>query len=80
MPVYDFRCRTCGTTFEARAALGATAPCESCGSTDVERLLSGFAGPFTVAARGAVAKRSDDSRRVREEQRRERHDQRGSTP
>jgi len=76
MPLYDFLCRACGTVFEARAPIGELAPCESCGSADVERLLSGFAGPFTVAPRGAAAKRSDDSRRTREQQRQERSQQR----
>jgi putative FmdB family regulatory protein len=72
MPLYDFLCHACGTEFEARAPIGQLAPCASCGSTDVKRVLSGFAGPFTVAPRGAAAKRSDDSRRVREQQRQER--------
>jgi len=72
MPLYDFRCRVCGTQFEAVAPLGQLVPCESCGSVEVERLLTGFAGPFTVAPRGAAAKRSDDNRRARAEQRRER--------
>jgi putative FmdB family regulatory protein len=78
MPLYDFRCHACGTEFEARAAIGELAACESCGSTDVERVLSGFAGPFTVAPRGAAAKRSDDSRRAREQQRQERARERQS--
>ncbi len=72
MPLYDFRCRVCQTEFEARAALGELAPCENCGSPEVERVLSGFAGPFTVAPRGVAAKRSDESRRAREEKRRQR--------
>jgi putative FmdB family regulatory protein len=69
MPLYDFRCRVCRTEFEARVGLGELAVCEACGSSEVERVISGFAGPFTIAARGAAAKRSDDSRRVRRERR-----------
>jgi putative FmdB family regulatory protein len=76
MPLYDFRCRACRTEFEARAALGELAPCQRCGSGDVERVLSGFAGPFTVAPRGAAAKRSDDGRRARGQQRHERMQER----
>ena len=43
MPLYDFRCRECRTTFER--LLRATEPaelvaCPSCGKTAVERLLS----------------------------------------
>jgi len=72
MPLYDFRCRACGAVFEARADVGGLAPCEACGSADVERVVSGFAGPFTVRPRGAAAKRADAARRVRAEQRHER--------
>jgi putative FmdB family regulatory protein len=80
MPLYDFRCRACHAEFEARAALGELAPCEKCGSADVERVLSGFAGPFTVARRGVAAKRSDESRRAREEKRQERAQQHERRP
>jgi putative FmdB family regulatory protein len=76
MPLYDFRCRACEARFEARTPAGATAPCPQCGSEETERLLSPFAGPFTVAPRGIAAKRSNDRRRVREEQRLERKEER----
>ena len=72
VPLYDFVCSACGARFEARAPIGELAPCEQCGARDVQRVLSGFAGPFTVSPRGAAAKRSDDARRVREQQRQER--------
>jgi putative FmdB family regulatory protein len=71
MPLYDFRCRVCGTEFEARAALGELSVCEICGAADVERVISGFAGPFTIAPRGVASKRSDDTRRAREQRRQE---------
>jgi putative FmdB family regulatory protein len=76
VPLYDFRCRACETRFETRAAADAIAPCPQCGSEDTERLLSPFAGPFTVAPRGIAARRSNDQRRVREEQRLERKEER----
>jgi putative FmdB family regulatory protein len=76
MPLYDFRCRACGATFEARAPAGELARCPDCDSEDTERLLSPFAGPFTVAPRGLAARRSDATRRVREEQRAERKEER----
>ncbi len=72
MPLYDFRCRSCGEQFEEFAPPGATAPCPACGGADVERVLTAFAGPFTVAPRGVAARRSNAQRRVREEQRAER--------
>jgi putative FmdB family regulatory protein len=76
MPLYDFRCHACGATFEERTPAGELAGCPSCGSKDTERLLSPFAGPFTIAPRGLAARRSNDTRRVREEQRRERKEER----
>jgi putative FmdB family regulatory protein len=72
MPLYDFRCRSCGEQFEEFASPGATAPCPACGGAEVERVLTAFAGPFTVAPRGVAARRSNAHRRVREEQRAER--------
>jgi putative FmdB family regulatory protein len=76
MPLYDFRCRACGERFEARAPHDELPPCPVCGSPDAERVPAAFAGPFTVGLRGAAARRSDATRRVREEQRRERREQR----
>jgi putative FmdB family regulatory protein len=76
MPLYDFRCRACGARFEERTAASEVAPCPSCGSEETERLLSPFAGPFTVAPRGLAARRSNATRRVREEQRQERKEER----
>jgi putative FmdB family regulatory protein len=78
VPLYDFRCSACGTQFEARTASDERPGCPACGAPDCERLLSPFAGPFTVGLRGYAARRSDDTRRVREEQRRERRQQRRS--
>jgi putative FmdB family regulatory protein len=76
MPLYDFRCRACGAGFEARTPADGQATCPECGAEDTERLLSPFAGPFTVAPRGVAARRSNDQRRVREEQRAERKEAR----
>jgi putative FmdB family regulatory protein len=72
MPLYDFRCRDCGERFEARTGVEARAACPACGSADTERVPTAFAGPFQVGLRGAAARRSNASRRAREEQRQER--------
>jgi putative FmdB family regulatory protein len=72
MPLYDFRCRACHERFEARVPYEELPPCPVCGSGETERSLSPFAGPFTVAPRGLTARRSDSTRKAREEQRRER--------
>ncbi len=42
MPAYDYVCQQCGEKFEVRMSISAYSsgdkpPCESCGSTDVER-------------------------------------------
>lgn len=76
MPLYDFRCRACDERFEARASHDELPRCPACGATDTERLLSPFAGPFTVGLRGLPARRSNAERRIREEQRRERRERR----
>lgn len=76
MPLYDFRCHACQARFEARSSPDALPPCPACGAEATERLLSPFAGPFTLAPRGAAARRSNALRRVREEQRAERRDER----
>ena len=76
MPLYDFRCPSCDERFEERVPASETPPCPACGAAGTERVLSAFAGPFTVGLRGAAAKRSNAQRRVREEQRAERRAER----
>jgi putative FmdB family regulatory protein len=76
MPLYDFSCRACGRRFEERVAPDGHVACPACGSADCQRLLSRFAGPFTIGLRGAAARRSNAARRAREELRRERRAQR----
>ena len=61
VPIYDFRCRQCGSEFEAIARATETPVCRSCGNADVERLPSSFgvsirSGGLSAAARKAVAK------------------------
>lgn len=76
MPLYDFHCHQCQERFEARAAPDELPGCPACGSAKTERLLSPFAGPFTVAPRGLAARRSNATRAAREEQRLERREER----
>jgi putative FmdB family regulatory protein len=76
VPLYDFRCRACGERFEVRASHDQLPACPACGAAETERVPTTFAGPFTVAPRGATARRSNAERRAREEQRRERREQR----
>jgi putative FmdB family regulatory protein len=72
VPLYDFRCQGCDHRFEAQAPYGELPPCPACGAGEAERLLTPFAGPFTVGMRGYTAKQSNAKRAAREEQRAER--------
>jgi len=53
MPIFEYRCRECGATFEVLvSASRSAAPCKNCGSQNVEQLLSVFA---VVGASSAAA-------------------------
>jgi putative FmdB family regulatory protein len=57
VPLFDFHCRGCEHEFEALVRTGETPVCPSCGSADLERLLSAFAVD-TADKRQAAAKQS----------------------
>lgn len=45
MPIYEFKCKKCGNTFESlcfRSTGEDKSPCPSCGSEESEKLLSIF--------------------------------------
>ena len=42
MPIFDYKCRSCGHEFEL-IVLRTTPACPSCESGDLEQLVSGFA-------------------------------------
>lgn len=71
MPIYDFRCDSCGTEFEELVRATETPPCPSCGAADPRRLLSQVSPPQRIGLRGMEAKRSDATRGAREERKRE---------
>lgn len=71
MPLYEFRCRRCQGRFDAQVPYGELPPCPQCGADESERVLSAFAGPFTVGLRGYAARKSNAGRAAREERRRE---------
>jgi putative FmdB family regulatory protein len=44
MPIFEYKCRDCGTTFEKLVIPSAgEVVCQDCASPRVEKLLSGFA-------------------------------------
>lgn len=68
MPLFDFRCRSCGEEFEALVRPPVEPACPSCAATDLERLLSGFSfsvrsNGLSPAARRAVQKQQTAQRR-----------------
>jgi len=47
MPIYEYECGSCGTTFDlmvSRSQAKQSPPCVSCGSTQTQRIMSGFFG------------------------------------
>jgi putative FmdB family regulatory protein len=58
MPIYDFRCRTCGHEFEAlvRPQDASQPACVSCQGRDLEKLLSGFAVSSAEKTQAAAKK------------------------
>lgn len=68
MPLYDFRCRACGATFEALVRPSHPPACPSCASVDLERVLSTGSvsmrsGGLSNAARRAVQKQQRQQHR-----------------
>jgi putative FmdB family regulatory protein len=58
MPLYDFKCRACGKTFEGLVRPERPAvTCPKCGAGDLDRLTSAFA-VSSAESRAASAKQS----------------------
>jgi putative FmdB family regulatory protein len=70
MPLFDFECAACGTSFEELATAGSTPACPACGSDRVTRRWSPVApaGPG-VALKGRAAAESNARRTEREAKR-----------
>jgi putative FmdB family regulatory protein len=71
VPIYEFRCQACGSVFEELARAGELPPCPECGAAEPRRLLSQVAPTPRIGLRGAEARRSDATRKAREERKRE---------
>jgi putative FmdB family regulatory protein len=72
VPLYEFRCGSCGLEFEELTAPETVPPCPRCGSAEPRRLLSSFAPTPRFGLRGGDARRSEAERRARRERERER--------
>jgi putative FmdB family regulatory protein len=71
VPIYDFRCDGCGAEFEELVRAQETPVCPRCGAPEPRRVLSQVSPPARIGLRGAAARRSDSTRRAREERKRE---------
>jgi putative FmdB family regulatory protein len=71
MPIFEYRCATCGERFE-RLVRGAEAPgsCPACESTEVEKLLSLPSVRSEQTRQRATADRRSRTRAIRGEQER----------
>jgi putative FmdB family regulatory protein len=74
MPLYDYKCRQCGHTFEALVRPGSTAACRSCGSPDVEQLLSSFAVSSDGTHKAHVASARKNAENTRSAKRHTEHE------
>lgn len=58
MPLYDFACNRCQTSFEAiRPASAAPPPCEACGAEDVVRFMPAPKSFNTIVATTPTSRR-----------------------
>jgi putative FmdB family regulatory protein len=71
MPLYDFSCDDCATTFEELARPGEAPPCPSCGSSSTQRMFTPIAPPLKLGMRGRAARESNARRAEREHVRKE---------
>lgn len=68
MPIYDFKCRTCGRQFEELVKLGQTPNCPACSGTDLEQLVSLPAVSTEASRRRSFAKARERASKVQKEQ------------
>ncbi len=60
MPIYEFRCGSCGERFEALVDVGTpTERCRLCGAEGAERVLSAQAAPFGLVQTPGSARRQE---------------------
>ena len=55
MPLYEFKCRSCGLKFDELVRLGETPQCPNCADAGPERLFSTSAGVSTERSRKRAA-------------------------
>ncbi len=83
MPLFDFRCASCGHVFEALVRTGHRTACPSCGSESLEKQISApvvttperrSASAAKAVERNAAVGRRDDMIRDQESREHRKHD------
>jgi putative FmdB family regulatory protein len=60
VPIYEFRCGSCGERFEALVDVGTeTEECRLCGAPGAERVLSAQAAPFGLVHTPGAARKQE---------------------
>ena len=59
MPIFAYRCRSCGEEFQTLVMSGETPLCKSCASEDLEQQLSLIASPAKGGGAGAGSEAAD---------------------
>jgi putative FmdB family regulatory protein len=60
MPIYEFRCESCGEQFEALVDVGTeSAECRACGAAGATRVLSAPAAPMSLVKSPAGKRRQE---------------------
>lgn len=64
MPIYEYACRACGEGCERLVRAGDVPACPSCGSADLERLLSAFGVKTEGGSKAALARAKQDQKKA----------------
>jgi putative FmdB family regulatory protein len=64
MPLYEYRCLTCGHEFEALVRPPEVPTCENCHSAELERLLSMFAVSSDSTRQASLSKARKANKKV----------------
>jgi putative FmdB family regulatory protein len=69
VPLYDFRCEDCETTFDELAEPGSAPACPACGGSRTRRLWTPVSPALKLGLRGRAARESNARRAEREARR-----------
>ncbi len=69
MPLYDYRCKNCGHTFEALHKIAEPGPseCPKCGHTEVGKIISAVHGKVELTGHELTAKIKEDAKKLKAE-------------